>query len=649
MKEKTMSFFLLISLLLAGSYPLKPVKFYRVKFSPKSLPGNRVNIAINVTIPHDFKMAERTGRIANFEKAAGLKKGDFQGRRYNDSDVFKIMEGAAYSLMIKRDPKLEAYMDRLISIIGKAQAPDGYLYTARQVNPRKPPPGAGPARWSNLFTSHELYNVGHMYESAVAYYLATGKDNFLKIALKNADLIYRVFYQGKKCAYPGHQEIEIGLVKLYAITGKEKYLKLANYFLHNRGRCPFRAMFASESDFRVYNDPKYMQAHLPVEEQREAVGHAVRALYMYSVLLDVGTLIDYRPYIDTAFSVWKDIVGRKIYITGGVGSLAEGEAFGKPYELPNKEAYCETCASIANVFFNHRLFLLTGDGKYLDVLERTLYNALFAGISLSGDRFFYVNPLESDGKLERKPWYSCACCPTNLARFLPTLGKYFYALGKNSLYITLYGENTAELEISGKKLKIEERTLYPWDGKIDVNFFPESPVDFSLYLRIPGWSVGKPLPSSLYKFVNPPREKPSVRLNGREIPLRAEKGFLKIKRKWKKGDHLEVSLPMPVLRVKADSRVKDDAGKIALQRGPIVYCFESVDNGKDILKAKMPENVSFKAEYRPDLLGGVVILKGAGFVAVPYYAWDNRGPSRMEVWIRVKQRARRDSNPQPAD
>ncbi len=631
-------FFMSGILNLASDYPLKPADFWKIKLPSRSLLGNRLKVAMDVTIPHDFKMAERTGRIANFEKAAGLKKGEFVGRRYNDSDVFKIMEGAAYSLMYRRDPKLEKYMDWLISVIGKAQAPDGYLYTARQVNPKKMPPGTGPERWSNLFTSHELYNVGHMYEAAVAYYLATGKDNFLKIALKNADLIYRVFYQGRKCAFPGHQEIEIGLVKLYMVTGKSKYLTLANYFLHNRGRCPFRAMFASESDFKVYNDPKYMQAHLPVEEQRQAVGHAVRALYMYSALLDVGTLLDYRPYLETAFAVWKDIVGRKIYITGGVGSLAEGEAFGKPYELPNREAYCETCASIANVFFNHRLFLLTGDGKYLDVLERTLYNSLLAGISLSGDRFFYVNPLESDGRLERKPWYSCACCPTNLARFLPTLGKYLYATGKDSLYITLYGENSAELKISGKGVKIEEKTTYPWDGRVKIKVYPDSPLEFTLYLRIPGWSMGKPLPSSLYKFVNVPENKPRVRLNGREIPLKLEKGFLRIKRQWRAGDEVDIYLPMPVLKIKADPRVKEDFGKIALQRGPMVYCFESVDNGKDVLKAEISGDARFVAEYKPDLLGGVVILRGEGLVAIPYYAWDNRGPSKMKVWIKVKKK-----------
>ncbi len=634
---RRLAFFLWVfPVLYGGGYPIKPVEFYRVKFSPRSLPGNRIQVAINVTIPHNFRMAEQTGRIANFEKAAGLKEGDFEGRRYNDSDVFKIMEGAAYSLMIKKDPELEAYMDRLISVIAKAQAPDGYLYTARQVNPRKLPPGTGPRRWSNLFTSHELYNVGHMYEAAVAYYLATGKKNFLKIALKNADLIYRVFYQGRKCAYPGHQEIEIGLVKLYRVTGKEKYLKLADYFLHNRGRCPFRAMFAKESDFRVYNDPQYMQAHLPVERQREAVGHAVRALYMYSALLDVGTLTGYRPYIETAFVVWKDMVSGKIYITGGVGSLAEGEAFGKPFELPNREAYCETCASIANVFFNHRLFLLTGDGKYLDVLERTLYNGLLAGISLSGDRFFYVNPLESDGKLERKPWYSCACCPTNLSRFLPALGEYFYATGEGSLYITLYGQNSAQLKVSGKRVKVEEKTLYPWDGRVEIKIFPEKPLDFSLYLRIPGWALGKAIPSSLYTFANPPQQKPVVKLNGKEIPFEIKKGFLRIKRKWQAGDRIELFLPMPVLKVKARPEVKDDYGKIALQRGPVVYCFESVDNGPDILKRKVPKNARFVPKFEPDLLGGVVVLKGEGLTAVPYYAWANRGKSLMKVWIEEK-------------
>jgi len=624
----------------AGDYPIKPADFPGVKFT-KGFWAERLKTVLEVTIPHVLKMNEVTGRIANFEKAAGLKEGKFEGRRYNDSDVFKTMEGIAYYLMFKKDPKMESYMDWLISVIGKAQEEDGYLYTARTVDPKHMPPGTGPERWSNLFTSHELYNVGHMYEAAVAYYLATGKDNFLRIALKNAELIDRVFRLGKKCAYPGHQEIEIGLVKLYRITGKEKYLKLAKYFLDVRGKCPFRKMFALDSDFAVYNQPEYMQAHKPVVQQKEAVGHAVRALYMYSALLDVGTAANVPEFIETARNLWDDIVKGKIYVTGGIGSRSRGEAIGKAYELPNKEAYSETCASIANVFFNHRLFLLTGDGKYIDVLERTLYNALLAGISLSGDLFFYVNPLEAKSGVERQCWYDCACCPTNLVRFLPTIGKYMYAISENSLYVTLFSANEAVLSLSDGKVKVVQVTHYPWDGKVRLSLYPEKPFEFSLYIRIPGWALGQALPSDLYRFENPPAEKPVLKVNGGEIPLRVEKGFVRLKRLWKKGDVVELFLPMEVLKVRAHPAVKDDRGKVAFQRGPVVFCFEGVDNGGRVLDKVIDPNSPFKPEFRKDFLKGVVVLKGKAadgseLVAIPYYAWANREAGEMAVWMRVK-------------
>ncbi len=621
----------------AGDYTIKPVPFEKVKFQDNFWAW-RLQTALDVTIPHVFRKCEETGRIANFEVAGGLKKGKFVGRRYNDSDVFKTMEGGAYYLMLRKDPKMESYMDQLIAKVAAAQEEDGYLYTARTIDPKNLPPGTGPQRWSNLFSSHELYNVGHMYEAAVAYYQATGKDNFLKVALKNAELIYREFLQKKRCAYPGHQEIEIGLVKLYRVTGDRRYLELADYFLHQRGRCPFRKMFPSESAFKVYNFPWYMQAHKPVEQQREAVGHAVRALYMYSAMLDVGVLTGKKAYIEAAKAIWEDIVKGKIYLTGGVGSRHEGEAFGKPYELPNAEAYCETCASIANVFFNHRLFLLTGDGKYLDVLERTLYNALLAGISLSGDLFFYVNPLESKGDLERKPWYECACCPTNLARFLPSVGKYFYAFTDDAVYLTLYAESQVVLPVAGGKVKIVEKTRYPWDGRILVEVYPEGAGEFSLYLRVPGWAVEKPIPSDLYRFKGASAEKPLLRLNGKTIPLKVEKGFVRIRRSWKKGDKVELLLPMPVRRITAHPAVLADRGKVAFQRGPVVFCFEGADNAGKVLGRKLAASFRFKALYRPQLLRGVVVLEGRDkegkpLVAIPYYAWANRGRNEMAVWL----------------
>jgi len=411
-------------------YPIKPVAFNEVEITDSFwLP--RLETNRKVTIPFAFKKCEETGRIDNFAKAAGLMEGDFEGKRYNDSDVFKIMEGAAYSLSLKRDTELEKYMDDLIDKVAESQEKDGYLYTNRTINPENPAPGAGEKRWSNLGSSHELYNVGHMYEAAVAYYQATGKRAFLNVALKNADLITELFGPAGIKEFPGHQEIEIGLVKLFRVTGKKKYLDLAKFFLDVRGKKEYKKMFDENSDFSIYNQDWYLQAHKPVIEQSEAIGHAVRATYMYSGMADVAAMTRDTAYIKAIDRIWDDVVSKKLYLTGGIGSRHEGEAFGDAYELPNKTAYNETCAAIGNVFWNFRLFLLHGEAKYLDVLERTLYNGLLSGISLSGDLFFYPNPLEADGKfkfnqgaLSRKPWFDCACCPGNLVRFLPSLPGY---------------------------------------------------------------------------------------------------------------------------------------------------------------------------------------------------------------------------------
>ena len=414
-------------------YAVKPVPFTEVQVTDSFwLPRMETNR--KVTIPFAFNKCEETGRIENFEKAGGLIQGEFEGIRYNDSDVYKIMEGAAYSLSLREDLGLEKYMDELITKIAAAQEEDGYLYTARTIDPENPPPGAGEERWSNLGSSHELYNVGHMYEAAVAHFQATGKRNFLDIALKNADFIAETFGPDKKKGFPGHQEIEIGLVKLYRVTGERKYLELAKFFLDQRGRMEHPKKFSEDSPFSIYNQDWYLQAHKPVIEQEEAIGHAVRATYMYSGMADVAALTGDEDYISAIDRIWENVVSRKLYITGGIGASRRGEAFGENYVLPNKTAYNETCAAIGNIFWNHRLFLLHGHARYIDVLERTLYNGFLSGISLSGDRFFYPNPLESDGKFRfnqgeatRKAWIDCACCPGNKPRFLPSFPGYVYA------------------------------------------------------------------------------------------------------------------------------------------------------------------------------------------------------------------------------
>jgi len=642
-----------------SDYPIQPVPFTEVKITD-SFWWPRLEINRRVTIPDILRKCEETGRIANLEKAAGRKKGAFEGKRYNDSDVFKIMEAAAYSLMLHPDPQLEKRLDELIAIIGEAQEPDGYLYAARTVDPKNPPPGAGAERWSLLVSSHELYNVGHMYEAAVAHYLATKKRNFLEIAIKNADLIAQVFGPGKRRGYPGHQEIEIGLVKLYRVTGERKYLELAKYFLEERGRLPWVKNFPPDSAFAIYNQDWYLQAHRPVVEQTEAVGHAVRATYMYSGMADVAALTMDRQLHNAISRLWTNVISKKLYLTGGIGARAEGEAFGDDYELPNATAYNETCAAIGHVFWNYRLFLLEGDSRYFDALERTLYNGLLSGVALSGDLFFYSNPLEWDGKTPfnqgaagRQRWFEVACCPGNIARFLPSLPGYIFALKDDNLYVNLFIQSEASLNLAGTRVKVSQLTRYPWEGKIKIVLTPEKPAEFTLRIRIPGWASGQPVPSDLYQYLNlsglteeagagqKNRSQIALRLNGQEIPLSElpmERGYVLLRRQWKKADTLELVLPLEIRRVVANEKVKEDAGKVAIERGPLVYCFEAADNQGKVLGRQITDDMVFEPVYMPKLLGGVIILqgqnkKGEKLVAVPYYAWNHRGAGEMAVWL----------------
>ncbi len=625
-------------------YPIEPVSFTEVQvqdnFWLQRMETNR-----KVTIPFAFKKSEETGRIDNFAKAGGLMPGEFVGRRYNDSDVFKIMEGAAYSLSLSRDLELEKYLDELIEKIAAAQEEDGYLFTTRTIDPENPAPGSGEVRWSNLGSSHELYNVGHMYEAAVAHYLTTGKRNFLDIAIKNADFIHSVFGPDKRRGFPGHQEIEIGLVKLYRVTGDEKYLRLAKFFLDERRPEYHKKMFPDSSEFSIYNQDWYLQAHKSILEQTEAVGHAVRATYMYSGMADVAALTGDMDYIQAIGRIWEDVVSKKIYLTGGIGSRHEGEAFGDAYELPNATAYNESCAAIGNVFWNQRLFLLQGDAKYIDVLERTLYNGLLAGISLSGDLFFYPNPLESDGiykfnqgEATRKPWFDCACCPGNFSRFLPSIPGYIYANTDDGLFVNLYMESRGVVQVGKNTVTITQETNYPWDGYIKVHVEPEKSALFTLFLRIPGWARNEPIPSDLYSFLNTSVEEVMLKVNSEKHPLEIENGYVRIQRRWEGGDVVELYLPMPVCRVVAQEKVKENLGKVALQRGPLVYCFEGVDNEGQVLNRTIPDELEFEVEFRPDLLGGVTVIKGESerihLMAIPYYAWSHRGVGEMAVWLK---------------
>lgn len=619
-------------------YPVQPVPFPAVKIDD-AFWGPRFETNRKVTVWYDFQKCEETGRIDNFAKAGGLMKGEFKGIPFDDSDVYKVIEGAAYTLATHPDPKLDRYLDDLIAKIAAAQEPDGYLYSARRLFPAEKMPGmSGKERWTNLRASHELYNVGHLYEAAVAHFLATGKRALLDVALKNADMLCQTFGPGKVQVPPGHEEIEIGLAKLYRVTGRSEYLDLARYYIDIRGREETHALYGPGA-----------QDHEPVVEQREAVGHAVRAGYLYSGVADVAALTGEKAYIDAIGRLWDDVVTRKLHLTGGIGARRAGEAFGDAYELPNGSAYLETCAAIANALWNHRMFLLHGDGRYLDVLERTLYNGFLSGVSLSGDRFFYPNPLEADGHAkfnqghhERAPWFGCSCCPVNVVRFIPSIAGYLYAVQGDALFVNLYAGSQSTVKVAGTEVALKQETRYPWAGLVRVSVEPAAPAAFELRLRIPGWARNEPVPGDLYRYAEAAGGPPALTVNGQPVALEMERGFARIRRTWQKGDAVALDLPMPVRRVLAHEAVKENRGRYAVERGPLVYCAEGADNGGEVL-AKVPgAEVSFATRERPDLLGGMVTIqltpvgKGDALTLIPYYAWANRGPNEMIVWMRTQ-------------
>lgn len=625
-------------------YPIRPVPFTSVKLTDNFW-APRIKKNADVTIPIAFSYCESTGRVKNFEIAGGLDTGKFQTiYPFDDSDVFKIIEGAAYSLQTYPDPALEAYLDTLIWKIGLAQEDDGYLYTNRTIADMHGGIGlhewASKERWLlDTVLSHELYNLGHLYEAAVAHYQATGKRNLLDIAIKSADLVDRDFgYEGVK-VYPGHQVIEMGLVKLYRVTGDRRYLDLAKFFL----------------DIRGPKGEQYNQAHQRVVDQTEAVGHSVRATYMYSGMADISAIEKDKAYLNAITKIWEDIVYRKMYITGGIGATGGNEGFAEPYYLPNLTAYCETCASIGNIFTNHRLFLLRGDAKYIDVLEKTLYNSMLSGVSLSADRFFYPNPLESDGTHERQAWFGCACCPSNVARFIPAIPGYIYAVTNNELYVNLYVSNNADFNVGNKKISVSQQANFPWDGKVEIAINPDKESRFAIKLRVPGWARNEAIPGSLYRFSEMSDEQVKISVNGEDITPELADGYATIKRTWKKGDKVQLDLPMPVRTVVADERVKDDAGKIAVQRGPVIFCAEWPDNNTgNVLNLMLDKNPAFTTEFVPSLLNGTQVIRTKGMqtrktlspemsvvteetdiTLIPYALWNNRGPGQMKVWLPV--------------
>ena len=621
-------------------YPIDPVPFTSVKVTDNFW-GQRLQASREVTIPLAFSKCEETGRYENFVKAAHPNDTyKVEGFSFDDTDVYKTIEGASYSLQTYPDKKLQKYIDSVLVIVAGAQEPDGYLYTARTMNPKHPHNWAGKERWvavENL--SHEFYNLGHMIEGAVAHYQATGKRNFLDIAIKYADCVCREIGNGpqQKKYVPGHQIAEMALVKLYMATGDKKYLDQAKFFLDTRG-------YTSRKD-------AYSQAHKPVVEQDEAVGHAVRAVYMYSGMADVAAITGDSSYIKAIDKIWDNIVSKKIYITGGIGARHAGEAFGNNYELPNLSAYCETCAAIGNVYMNYRLFLLHGDAKYFDVLERTLYNGLISGVSLDGGSFFYPNPLSSNGKYSRKPWFGCACCPSNVSRFIPSLPGYVYAVKNDQVYVNLYLSNKAELKVDKKKILLEQETGYPWNGDIRLKI-TQGNQDFTMKLRIPGWVRGNVLPGDLYSYADNQKPAYQVAVNGQTVESDVNDGYLSIARKWKKGDVVEVHFDMIPRIVKANPKVEADHGRVAVERGPIVYCAEWPDNRFNVHSILLNQHPQFKVTDKPELLYGIrqittdaqalsydkagkLVTKDVELTLIPYYAWAHRGEGDMEVWLPI--------------
>ena len=656
---------------LSNGYPFTQVPFTSVKIAQNTFWGTRLKAAREVTVPLAFSKCESEHRYKNFEMAAytlqhpghaGLNTPEwdvakFMGFAFDDTDVYKTIEGASYILQTYPDKKMKAYIDSVLTVVGAAQESDGYLYTARTINPKHTHKWAGETRWSKVeAASHELYNLGHMVDAACAHYQATGSTKFLDIAKRYADCVIKEVgpNPGQHRVVPGHQIAEMALARLYTLTGDKKYLDEAKYFLDARGKTSIHSL--------------YSQSDKPILQQTEAWGHAVRAGYMYAGIADVAALTQDSNYIKTIDRIWNNIVSRKYYLTGGVGARHSGEAFGADYELPNMTAYNETCAAIAMVYLNERMFLLHGDSKYIDCLERTLYNGVISGMSMDGGRFFYPNPLSSDGKYAfnsdhtttRQPWFGCACCPSNLSRFIPSVPGYLYGVKDNNIYVNLFAGNTSTIQVNGKDVVLEETTEYPWNGDIKITVKKNAAKNVNLLIRIPGWVRNQVVPSDLYRYCDEEKPTYSVTVNGKivEADLATNKGYLPVDG-IKKGDVVRIHFDMPVRTVIANTKVADDKGKVAVECGPLVYCAEAADNGGEpVLRAVMAKKPSFSIRngYRiedtetqgapsfsvkaiqtdgqllEDQDTGVSV-ENRKFTLIPYFAWNHRGANQMNVWF----------------
>lgn len=607
-----------------SDYPVRQVNLRQITLTDNFwLP--KIKTVQEKTIAYAFKKCEEEGRMENFVTAGDVirgkqKRGEAKARGkmvFDDTDVYKTIEGAAYTLVNAPNPALDSYLDSIITLIAYGQEPDGYLATWRTIDPQHPTSGwvkSGGGRWFHLGMSHELYNAGHLYEAAAAHYWATGKRNFLDIALKNADLLVKTFMNepvnNLHLEFPGHQIVETGLIKLYQITGKADYLRLAKQFLDNRGKTDIQGREA------------YRQDHKPVVEQDEAVGHAVRAVYMYAGMTDVAAIFGDKEYRAAIDKIWENVVHKKMYITGGLGAKGGGEAFGDNYELPNLTAYAETCAAIGGVYWNDRMFRLTGNARYVDVLERMLYNGVISGISHSGTEFFYPNPLESHGKHKRSAWFDCSCCPTNLIRFIPSIPNLIYAIqDDNELYVNLFVANKAKIYLGKDEVAVEQKTDYPWNGKVEISINPTSSKTFTVAIRIPSWAQNEVADGDLYRFTNIAAKTFSVKLNGKNIAAdknNLKDGYICLTRTWKKGDKLSLDFPMELRTVEANTQVKEDVNRQAIERGPIVYCWEKPLNDNSAFPAFLTKNQT--VQYN-------------GKTLIPYYSWANRGAAEMKVWL----------------
>lgn len=589
---------------------LKSLPFTQVQLQD-SFWAPRLRINQFVTLPACLQKCEETGRISNFAKAAKRIDGNFEGVFFNDSDVYKVLEGIAYSLMNQPDIELERRADELIELIADAQEDDGYLMCYFTLE-------APEEKWTDM-DKHEMYCGGHLIEAAIAYKRATGKEKLLQVACKLADHYTSIFGPNGRHWVPGHEEIELALVKLSREVENDRYFDFACWLLEQRGHGYGKGAIWNKETW----GPAYCQDDKPVREMTDVSGHAVRAMYLYAAIADVASTTGDEGYIQALDRVWKNVVLRNMYITGGIGPSKHNEGFTEDYDLPNATAYCETCASVGMVYWNHRMNLLHADAKYADVVERAMYNGALAGVSLAGDKFFYVNPLASNGEHHRTEWYNTSCCPTQISRFIPSIGNYAYATFDSGIAINQYISSRSTIMWHEKRLQITQVTNYPWEGTIGFTIHVDGPLNFTIRLRMPGWCKSAKLsvndfPVQDYKFVE---------------------GYFEFTREWENGDEMMLNLDMPVELVHCNAKVQENVGKVAIQRGPIIYCLEEVDNNDEISLFKISHNTKFEVEYRNDLLGGVAVIRGTTpeanirFQAIPYYAWDNRSPGWMTVWL----------------